>query len=559
MPPQIVFLHIPKSAGTSLRRTFYELFDKNDIFWIIEPTTFFYPRHKTAGKVVVGGHKSISFYPRNLNALYCAIVRDPVERVISLYSYYTRPDLASTKNEEMEREKQLSRWITKGIDPDSLYNSIKNCRAFRKEISNLQCRYLSRFGANLRGVKKTLSNYDCLIGSTDHMEAYQLYLSKLVGIDVIRLGTVNSSQENYTKEISIDDKTVALIERLNDQDTLLFNFVNQQHNGTINTMKIKSRYEKLKDALKKTPLPGKIVDEKKIGRDFRGHRLSMLEKAEKIWPRGNNNKLPWPLAGAMISTQLKVLYRPIAKCACTSLKNLMIELSEVEHQEKIRKFGVHIITDRFNTGLQLKDLPMQQAKDIIKSEDYFKFTVIREPMERLISAYIEKFVQNRKILTNQHHTNKVLKIVYGKENIDHANGITFREFVNTITSEPEKTRDPHWISQHMYLKGVNNYSKVYRINQMQELSDDLSKFTSKPITIGHRNQSGKKAEATPPKINNLLVDLLPSELDNSDQLNINSFKDPAIEKKIREAYPEDYALYNKTFSEQVIKSDSTNE
>ena len=79
--PELVFLLIPKAAGTSQQNAFALHYGSENIFWIgkdCRPNIWHYPRAQVGERYVVGGHKRLSFYPRGLDSLYCAILRDPV-------------------------------------------------------------------------------------------------------------------------------------------------------------------------------------------------------------------------------------------------------------------------------------------------------------------------------------------------------------------------------------------------------------------------------------------------------------------------------------------------
>ena len=111
-----------------------------------------------------------------------------------------------------------------------------------------------------------------------------------------------------------------------------------------------------------------------------------IAAASQIWRQGQGNGMRWPYGTMMVSESHKLLYIPVAKCACTSLKSMMVRLAGVDRPEIAIELGVHLVTDHFNTGVQLKDKPIELAREILASDQYFKFSVIRDPFERLVSA-----------------------------------------------------------------------------------------------------------------------------------------------------------------------------
>ena len=56
-----------------------------------------------------------------------------------------------------------------------------------------------------------------------------------------------------------------------------------------------------------------------------------ITELERYFSRGNNTRLPWPAGSMMVSEKHRVLYSPVAKCACTSLKTMMVNLAGLEH------------------------------------------------------------------------------------------------------------------------------------------------------------------------------------------------------------------------------------
>ncbi len=194
-----------------------------------------------------------------------------------------------------------------------------------------------------------------------------------------------------------------------------------------------------------------------------------------IWPADHSNGLGWPFRAMMVDERHRLLYIPVAKCACTSLKSMMVKLAGIEQPETAILLDVHRVTDRFNTGALLKDKPIELARAILAAEDYTKFTVMRDPLERLVSAYMEKFVYNRRLRQNRLHIRPVLRAVRGGETVAADPGISFREFVTYILARDPYDLNPHWRPQHLYFLGVPHLTRVFRLENIEALPPSSSR------------------------------------------------------------------------------------
>ena len=108
---------------------------------------------------------------------------------------------------------------------------------------------------------------------------------------------------------------------------------------------------------------------------------------------------------------------------------------------------------QFNTGpveLRLKAFPPHQQKQIL--ETYFKFTFVREPFERILSAYKDKFVYPRFPRSKlQLHGTAILKSVRpnaSKSALDKLDDISFSEFIEYLVTKGSNKSTPvmdwHW-------------------------------------------------------------------------------------------------------------------
>jgi hypothetical protein len=226
MKPTLVYLHIPKSAGTSYRYYFTKAYGKENVFWHgLDGNPWWFRPKKIASKSVIGGHKTLSFYPKKFDALYAAVVRDPVERVASYFNYCTTPGASPNPAWRIEREKYLKNWQKHGVCSSSLAKSIRNSKKFRKAISNTQCAYLSRYGATLEGVHRTLKEEKMVIGAFDQLSGFDHYLQSELGLRLENQPRANVGHQGYTHEILSDTETIELVKALNQEDQALYDFI----------------------------------------------------------------------------------------------------------------------------------------------------------------------------------------------------------------------------------------------------------------------------------------------------------------------------------------------
>jgi len=101
---------------------------------------------------------------------------------------------------------------------------------------------------------------------------------------------------------------------------------------------------------------------------------------EHLFEPRHPNGLSWPDIGVYLAESKKLLFCPIAKCGSTSLKRLMVGLSDVPHKQEILSGDVHRATGIFRTGALLIDLDLDHAMKIIQDPDFFRFQLCETPL-----------------------------------------------------------------------------------------------------------------------------------------------------------------------------------
>lgn len=177
-----------------------------------------------------------------------------------------------------------------------------------------------------------------------------------------------------------------------------------------------------------------------------------------------------------VSLPKRFLYFEVPKAACTKMKELLrtleqgpsLELFVGDLLETRRDMFVHA---RQNVPLpSLVDLDDQTQRTVLESPDFLRFTFVRNPYTRVISAW-----KNKVVLCEPGYEKVYLQIKGALPPIQRKSLITFREFIEYISTQCDlRTCNPHWRLQteHLFLSSLN-FSFIGKIEQM---SDGLRRF-----------------------------------------------------------------------------------
>jgi hypothetical protein len=184
-----------------------------------------------------------------------------------------------------------------------------------------------------------------------------------------------------------------------------------------------------------------------------------------------------PAASAIVYRKKKIAYVPIPKNACTSLKIFFYELkNNVELKEHFTK-----IHGRFDYWAIDFDRFAEDRK-------FFKFIVIRDPIERFVSAYNNRVKMYRELskgwfTTNYPNPEPFLKAFEERSlSFDPAIGEFARRIEDYV--ELNHTIRHHFIPQHNFFHGRPEiFNKVYNIRQMSELASDIANRIGQPASF----------------------------------------------------------------------------
>lgn len=221
---KIVYLHIEKSAGTSQRIFFFNNFGEEQVFWYgINSDSQQLNYVETKGKKLLGGHRFYEFY-ENSNYLYLAVVRDPIQSVVSLYSYF------------ITQSHHLENWCKKpGFDKDSFDNTVNNCRDFRFRIENHQTRYFSATKTYKDSLKVIQKNH-FMVGCIPHIKLFNETLGHALHLTQTKFPEVNKSKVDSKNKITMTSTTQKQLLKLLSQDVLLYEYILNNQQGLFNNI-----------------------------------------------------------------------------------------------------------------------------------------------------------------------------------------------------------------------------------------------------------------------------------------------------------------------------------
>ncbi|XP_078602682.1 carbohydrate sulfotransferase 14-like [Branchiostoma floridae x Branchiostoma japonicum] len=178
-----------------------------------------------------------------------------------------------------------------------------------------------------------------------------------------------------------------------------------------------------------------------VQRDIQNYTIQSVCSREGM-PRSPYNLEPWEqktlFRHIIVNDKYKFLYCYIPKVACSNWKKVIKVLDgKIEHVEKKVKM------DHRKDLVFLSDLPPDQVQR--RLESYYKFMFVRDPTQRLLSAYRDKFA-NKAIVDFPLRYGKDIIRKYRANAPENVNGtdVTFSEFVHYLSDTDPRDMNEHW-------------------------------------------------------------------------------------------------------------------
>lgn len=180
----------------------------------------------------------------------------------------------------------------------------------------------------------------------------------------------------------------------------------------------------------------------------------------------------WIENSYLIERESRVIYCPIAKNASTFLKkSLVLNSSQARAFEASGK-DAHVYTRQPEAGFRLGD------QRPLSDRQHFSFVVLRNPIERIIRAYLYIFVRplrwrpypdlpGRDIVRQVHLRN-------GQEP-NYRASINFETFVHHLVDSTDAEMDHHWRPQTSFFTDINAFDLVGCVEQLSVVMAEISR------------------------------------------------------------------------------------
>ncbi|KAH9492025.1 Carbohydrate sulfotransferase 11 [Bulinus truncatus] len=261
----------------------------------------------------------------------------------------------------------------------------------------------------------------------------------------------------------------------------------------------------------------------------------------KLGHTGNMNLSLSLLDRIIVNDKYKIMYCPIPKVASTTWRRIFILLSghaSMDHLTSMLPDDVHHKYSKY-----LKHLSDYTQEEIsYRIENYFKFLFVREPYERILSAYRNKFLSSTN--SSKYFKKKFAKKIINKYRPNppadnEGEGLQFPEFVDYLLDKEKKIpMNEHWDRfYHICAPCQMKYDFVGKLESIETDFDFLLSHIIKDFSVRLPSRSDLKYTYNQ---TNVFIKEFYSQLSRRDVI------------KMYQMYKKDFLLFNYSMPSQIL-------
>ena len=186
------------------------------------------------------------------------------------------------------------------------------------------------------------------------------------------------------------------------------------------------------------------------------------------------------LRSLIVNERYHFIYNMVYKVGSSNWSWMIVhDLEGYGDEAKVRLYAHEVLQRR----IPIYD--ESQIKDFLKNYKIFIF--VRNPLSRILSAYLDKFVRGRNEFYSNVAKNIIAKYRKGVNTNDVGIDVTFTEFINYLV-DAEELYDGHW--RPIYIENMPCEVSFDVIGKLEDANDDIP-YTIKTIGLWNVTNYGK--------------------------------------------------------------------
>lgn len=194
------------------------------------------------------------------------------------------------------------------------------------------------------------------------------------------------------------------------------------------------------------------------------------------------------LRGTYVSFKYKYVYFPVSKSANTSIKHMLHELENLPSIDPMcDSFGVNdrrnVVHKRHMVSIpSLLEISQQQFDEIINDSSWLKFSVGRNPLERVVAYYFNK-------IATWNYYDVCMNILQQNDlPIEEGIFINFEYYLNFVIANKLWETDKHFLFNESATLKIKNV-ELFNIKNMNDFIELFSNHVKKSIEIKRYNEN----------------------------------------------------------------------
>lgn len=242
LPGCLLFLHLPKAAGTTLSSVIWRQYSKEQAYtkWgsptVWEERLRDWSRRERASLRFIGGHFRYGLHKQlPQSAEYISVMRDPIERIISQY-YFIRRDADHTlHNWVHEKPSSVKEYVERRLNSPH-WTGVKNQQARR--LAGLEEAKEREPKRLVETAKENIRRDFSVVGTTERFDESLLLMQEVYGWGHVFYRKRKKTGSRPTAD-DLDAQTRGKIEEVTPADRALYDWVSdrldQQLDGRVST------------------------------------------------------------------------------------------------------------------------------------------------------------------------------------------------------------------------------------------------------------------------------------------------------------------------------------